>query len=189
MHSTTCTAKSIPRLLSLSQKKRPATGPFDPLCSRLHHWLRLPHGCPYVGNRVLSLYHVSEFSCPMVTKSSKNHKLLCNRVEQSPYTVANGQMHYFACSTGCSCLESQRVVCAFISRKAGFSSTPVLWNLKGIGTGTRLEAEPHLWPPLAPVPCTALSHSRRHLPFQPPRHKRGQNKHSPLGLSSRVALL
>src|SRR5919112_5780741 len=35
-----------------------------------------PFRCPSLRNRVLSLYHVSEFSCPMVTKRSINHKLL-----------------------------------------------------------------------------------------------------------------
>src|SRR5215218_9946344 len=103
MHSTTFIVDSSPFWLSLSQKTKPATGPIGPLCSRLHHWLRLPHRCPSLRNRVLSLYHAFKFSRPMVPKRSKNHKLLTNLVEQARYTVSSGIRH-------CPVLGTSRVM-------------------------------------------------------------------------------
>src|SRR5215204_835985 len=61
--------------------------------SRLHHWLRLPHRCPSLRNRVLSLYHVYKFSSFMLTKRSRNRKVLANRVKQARYTVFSSKMH------------------------------------------------------------------------------------------------
>src|SRR5215207_4687181 len=61
--------------------------------SRLHHWLRLPHRCPSLRNRVLSLYHVYKFSSFMLTKRSRNLKVLANRVKQARYTVFSSKMH------------------------------------------------------------------------------------------------
>src|SRR5215217_6956911 len=136
-----CLVSRSPPLLLLLWL-RPKQNRLPLVSSRLHHWLRLSHRCPSFRNRVLSLYHVSDFSYPMVTKNSKNHKLLCNRVEQAPYTVANSQMHYFACSTACSCLESQRVVCAFNSRKAAFHHTRFYNTSRVLGLGLTSKQNP-----------------------------------------------
>src|ERR671921_1719246 len=55
--------------------------------SRLHHWLRLPHRCPSLRNRVLSLYYVSKFSASIVTKRSRKYKALYNRIDKAHSAV------------------------------------------------------------------------------------------------------
>src|SRR5919107_3169171 len=46
-----------------------------------------PFRCPSLRNRVLSLYHVSEFSASIVTKRSMKYKALYNRIDKAHSAV------------------------------------------------------------------------------------------------------